>query len=261
MNVSSWPSLSVMTLIRQRCDPGAAKHLPIHRHQAIYWYLRRAMESPFAGTLRICEEGAQRASQVADRRPLLAVYSWSFEAADHVRFVPLIATVPFCLQQIRSILQDHLDKCAHAASQHIDSLIEQEQEPFTMNTHYYMEYRSKFLAYYRGARQRAKSDFMRNLENSQNHDIRQALNDALSSLTRMGLEAVDASSLANLLPPDPMEPAIGIMADARAYFQGSEHIFSFALTVIDLTCITPQSHTNGSWTTFRWELTEHCCGE
>ena len=118
-------------------------------------------------------------------------------------------------------MHDHLDKCADAASQYIDSLIEQEQEPFTMNTHYYMEYRSKFLAHYKGARQRAKSDFMRNLENSHNHDIRQALNDTISSLARMGLEAVDASLLANLLPPDPMEPAIGIMADVRAYFQGS----------------------------------------
>lgn len=250
-----------MTSIRQRCDPGAAKHLPIRRHQAIYWYLRQAMGLSFAATIRICKEGTQCTSQVAHRRPLLAVYSWSFEAANNVRFVFLVAAVPFCLHQIRSILQDHLDKCADAASQHIDSLIEQEQEPFTMNTHYYMEYRSKFLAHYKGARQRSKSNFMRNLESSQDHDVRQALNDAISSLTRMGLEAVDASLLANLLPPDPMEPSIGIMADVRAYFQGSEHIFSFALTVVDLTCITPQWHTNGSWTTFRWKSTGHCCGE
>jgi 2-oxo-4-hydroxy-4-carboxy--5-ureidoimidazoline (OHCU) decarboxylase len=118
-------------------------------------------------------------------------------------------------------LQGHLDKCADAASQHIASLIEEEQEPFTMNEHYYMEYRSKFLAHYRGARQRAKSDFMRNLENTNNQDIRQALNDTISSLARMGLEKVDASLLANLLPSDPMEKAIGIMADVRAYFQGS----------------------------------------
>ena len=41
--------------------------------------------------------------------------------------------------------------------------------------------------------------------------------------------------------PGPMEPAIGILADVRAYFQGSEHIFSFALTVIDLTYITRYS--------------------
>jgi hypothetical protein len=46
----------------------------------------------------------------------------------------------------------------------------------------------------------------------------------------MGLEAVDASLLANLLPLDPMEPAIGIMADIWAYYQGSYPIFLFVLT-------------------------------
>jgi hypothetical protein len=97
-------------------------------------------------------------------------------------------------------------------------LIEEEQEPFTMNTHYYMEYRSKFLAHYKDARLKAKSNFIRNMEDS---DMSQAMNDAVCSLTRLGLEAVDASLFANLLPPDPMEPAIGIMADVRAYFQGS----------------------------------------
>ena len=115
-------------------------------------------------------------------------------------------------------MQEHVQKCADAASKHIDSLIEEEKEPFTMNTHYYMEYRSKFLAHYKDARLKAKSNFRRNLEDS---SMSQALNDALCSLTRLGLEAANASSLANLLPPDPEEPAIGIMADVRAYFQGS----------------------------------------
>jgi len=45
------------------------------------------------------------------------------------------------------------------------------------------------------------------------------LSEALAALTKMGLEHAHASSLANLLPPDPQEPAIGIMADVRAYFQ------------------------------------------
>ena len=52
-----------------------------------------------------------------------------------------------------------------------------------------------------------------------------AASEALSSLTRIGLEQADASLLANLLPPDPMDPAIEIMADVRAYFQGSSGIF------------------------------------
>ena len=87
-----------------------------------------------------------------------------------------------------------------------------------MNEHYFMEYRSKFLAYYKEARNRAKSDVIRNL-NSDDGSMMEAMRDSLFSLTRLGIEA-NASSLANLLPSDPMDPAIGIMADVRAYFQG-----------------------------------------
>ena len=118
-------------------------------------------------------------------------------------------------------MKDHIEKCADAAAQHIDSLLEEELEPFTMNEHYFMEYRSKFLAHYKEARLKAKSQFIRNLENSDDGDMMRAMNEALSSLTRMGLEAANASTLANLLPSDPMDPAIGIMAEVRAYFQGS----------------------------------------
>ena len=118
-------------------------------------------------------------------------------------------------------MQGHIQKCADAAEQHINSLLEEEQEPFTMNEHYYLEYRANFFAYYKGARMRAKSNFIRNLEDHRDLDMVTALNEAMSSLTRMGLHGVNASSLASLLPPDPVEPAVGIMADVRAYFQSS----------------------------------------
>ena len=114
-------------------------------------------------------------------------------------------------------MQTHIQKCADAAAQHIDSLLEDENEPFTMNYHYYAEYRSKFLNLYKGDRSRSKNTFIRNLEDSNHSDM---INKTISSLAKLGLHEVDASSLASLLPPDPMEPAIEIMADVRAYFQG-----------------------------------------
>jgi hypothetical protein len=120
-------------------------------------------------------------------------------------------------------MKDHIEECAVAAARHINSLLEEEKEPFTMNDHYFLDYRSKFLAYYKDARLRAKSQFIRNLENRDDGDIVEAMSEALSSLTRMGLEAT-SSSLANLVPADPMDPAIEIMADVRAYFQGSSGI-------------------------------------
>jgi hypothetical protein len=120
-------------------------------------------------------------------------------------------------------MKDHIEKCADAGARHIDSLLEEEKEPFTMNDHYFMDYRSKFLAYYKDARLRAKSQFIRNLENSDDGDMVDAISETICSLTRIGLQA-KASSLANLLPADPMDPAIEIMADVRAYFQGSSDI-------------------------------------
>ncbi|KAI9465220.1 P-loop containing nucleoside triphosphate hydrolase protein [Lactarius psammicola] len=122
-------------------------------------------------------------------------------------------------QGVRNIMQSHIQKCADDADKHIKSLLEDENEPFTMNVHYYAEYRSKFLGHYKGARLRAKSNVIKNLENSNDTGMMDAFNEAISSLAKLGLHSVDASSLATLLPPDPMEPAIGIMADVRAYFQ------------------------------------------
>jgi hypothetical protein len=119
-------------------------------------------------------------------------------------------------------MKGHIEKCADAATCHIDSLLEEEKEPFTMNGHHFMDYRSKFLKYYKDARREAKSQFIRNLE-SRDGDMMETISETLCSLTRIGLEA-NASSLANLLPPDPMDPAIEIMADVRAYFQGSSGI-------------------------------------
>lgn len=125
-------------------------------------------------------------------------------------------------------MKDHIEKCADAAAGHIDSLLEEEKEPFTMNEHYFSDYRSKFLEFYRDARRSAKSQFIRNLENRDDGDMMAAMSETLRSLVSMGLpeEQADASLLAKLVAADPMDPAIEIMADVRAYFQGSSGIFS-----------------------------------
>ncbi|KAH9007590.1 P-loop containing nucleoside triphosphate hydrolase protein [Lactarius deliciosus] len=116
-------------------------------------------------------------------------------------------------QAVRNIMQSHIQICADAAAQHIDSLLKDENEPFTQNARYYTEYRSKFLSHYKRGRLRSKSSVIRNLEDGPQ------LTRRLRPLLSLGLRSVEVSSLAALLPPDPMEPAIGIMADVRAYFQ------------------------------------------
>jgi hypothetical protein len=122
-------------------------------------------------------------------------------------------------QGVRSIMQYHIQRCAEAATQHIDCLLKDENEPFTMNDRYYAEYRSKFLSHYKRDRLRSKSLVIQNLEDNNGPNMKMAVSEAMSSLAKLGFRSIDASSLVALLPPDPMEPAIGIMADVRAYFQ------------------------------------------
>jgi hypothetical protein len=112
-----------------------------------------------------------------------------------------------------------MQRCADVAEQRITFLLEEEQEPFTMNEHYFMDYRSKFLGHYKGIRLKAESSFIDKL---QNEEYKLLLSKATSSLAALGFPNVDASTLPRLLPPDPMECAIEIMAEVRAYFQGSE---------------------------------------
>jgi hypothetical protein len=118
-------------------------------------------------------------------------------------------------------MHGHIQRCADATEQRIDFLLEEEQEPFTMNNHNFMDYRSKFLGYYKGTRQRSQSTLMDKLE-SNHHDARIAVSRVLTSIAELGIQNITAPSLLRLLPLDSMESAIEIMAEVRAYFQGSE---------------------------------------
>ena len=128
-------------------------------------------------------------------------------------------------------MQYHIQRCAEAATQHIDCLLKDENEPFTMNDRYYAEYRSKFLSHYKRERLRSKNSVIQSLEDNNSPVFKAAVNEAMSSLARLGFRSIDASSLVALLPPDPMEPAIGIMADVRAYFQGRAPRLSFTFRI------------------------------
>jgi hypothetical protein len=129
-------------------------------------------------------------------------------------------------------MQSHIQKCADTAAQDIGFLLTDEHEPFTLNVHYYTEYRAKFLSHYKRNRLRTTSKVMRNLDPDGGNLNMFALDEAIASLAKLGLRLVEPSSLAALLPSDPMEPAIGIMADVRAYFQGRESPVSLLLTQI-----------------------------
>jgi len=108
------------------------------------------------------------------------------------------------------------------------------QSPFSLNTHYLADCRSKFIAHYKGAQEKyEQADLVRNIGNHKPISTQPTGNctspasqqptsiaRVLASLSEIGIVGIKGEDLPKLLPPDRIEPALGTMADVRAYFQG-----------------------------------------
>lgn len=132
--------------------------------------------------------------------------------------------------RIMLIVADHVQERKERTRERIEWLLRLEEKPFTLNAHYYMDYKDKFLAYYKGYRQKSQNtSLMSQLGQGratdpydESEEMVAPLNDlqaALAALVRLGFQGVKAEDLPKLLPPDPFAPAIEIMAETRAYFQ------------------------------------------
>lgn len=81
---------------------------------------------------------------------------------------------------------------------------------------------------------------IRSFSSSSNSSLKMSFNGlptgiakVLAGLAEMGINGVKPEDLPKLLPADKMEPALAIMADVRAYFQGmfnSVFIYFFICT-------------------------------
>jgi hypothetical protein len=120
-----------------------------------------------------------------------------------------------------------------------------EDRPFSLHTHYLADYKDKSLAYYKGAcGQDHYTELMSAIQAysspSSTHNRRAgkltfqelsptAISKILGGLMEIGIHGVKPEDLAKLIPPDGMEPALVIMVDVQAYFQGiifiPRHIF------------------------------------
>ena len=141
------------------------------------------------------------------------------------------------LRKIRSIVHHHLKQCLERTEERITWLLRIEELPFSLNTHYLSDYRSKFLSHYRASREyyeqatliKAIQTYGKNLDQTPNttdwacdpepSEI-SGIAKVLAGLAEIGMTGVKAEDLPKLLPPDMMAPALEIMADVRAYFQG-----------------------------------------
>lgn len=103
-----------------------------------------------------------------------------------------------------------------SAKKILQSVCESESQPWTQNDEYYFLCRNEFLSTYRTIyRESTRSDV--NLLSS-NSD--RTANNILSGLVQLGIHGVTKLDLAKLMPPNPFDAALDIMAEVRAYFQG-----------------------------------------
>ena len=132
-----------------------------------------------------------------------------------------------------------------------------EDIPFTLNHHYLSDYKEKFLAYYKAAREEVVRNniaaqikaFEGNSSKSPRVTLTprrhyavevcepcepRGIGKVLKGLAEMGITGTKPEDIYKILPPDAMAPAINIMADVRAYFQGTEDI-SFEGSILWLT--------------------------
>ncbi|KAJ7431615.1 P-loop containing nucleoside triphosphate hydrolase protein, partial [Mycena galericulata] len=134
-------------------------------------------------------------------------------------------------QRVMVLVQEHIRKRVECAQGSISKFIRLEEDgPFTLNEHYLSDYKTKFLSYYRSAREKDRNprltgaieSYMPGEEDRAGIDGPIPPSDIaqiLSCLCSIGLDGVHAEDLVKLLPPDSMDPALNIMADVRAYFQ------------------------------------------
>lgn len=133
-----------------------------------------------------------------------------------------------------TVINEHIkERCAETSAR-VLWLLRLEQRPCTLNGHYYSDYRDKFMAHYRANRPSSGSAALLTKlgqypaartphpqQSGAQGDFQRYTAQVLSGLSAIGITGVTATDLPKLLPSDPYEPALNIMACVRAYFQGA----------------------------------------
>ncbi|KAF9558114.1 hypothetical protein CPC08DRAFT_639388 [Agrocybe pediades] len=128
-------------------------------------------------------------------------------------------------QRIKTIVHQHIEQCRNNAEEKINWLLQLETRPFSLNTHYFTDYRDKFLTYFRGERQRYDQSKLALAINQYYQrqptpaPVDYGIEKVMSGLAQIGLTGISAGDLHKLPSSGPLEPAMTIMADVRAYFQ------------------------------------------
>jgi len=119
---------------------------------------------------------------------------------------------------------EHLKECTQLAHERVMQCIQLErEEPMTVNEDTLSDYKSKFLTYYRALHRTHNSGSNSVIQSFINgaYDGSHHFNNAVSYLSQIGFPGLTRQDLLRLLKPDRDEEAMEIMAECRAYYQGT----------------------------------------
>ncbi|TFK45126.1 P-loop containing nucleoside triphosphate hydrolase protein [Crucibulum laeve] len=137
-------------------------------------------------------------------------------------------------QRVNVLLQAHVNGCLQRTEAQINWLLDIENRPFSLNSHYLSDYKDKFLSLFKGTRREDRCSDLNAAISAyspppliatrsgvpvQPQPQQTGIAKILSGLVEVGMLGIKPEDLPKLLPSDPMEPALVIMADVRAYFQ------------------------------------------
>ncbi|PCH35511.1 hypothetical protein WOLCODRAFT_107442 [Wolfiporia cocos MD-104 SS10] len=170
---------------------------------------------------------------------------------------------PHLEMQVMAVVTERIAGCAESTKERLEWLLEVESRPRTINEHHYRDYRDKILAHYKGSRPQYNNVSLLELlagydqasDEQRNQDLHETICKVLSGFDELGIHGVRPTDLPKVLPADPYEPAIAIMASVRAYFQVAYKRFADNIPVaIDHELVLGLNRNQGLETMLRREL-------
>ncbi|KAB5589117.1 Myxovirus resistance protein [Ceratobasidium theobromae] len=132
---------------------------------------------------------------------------------------------------LRGIIQktvlEQLEECKTKTLQELEFMLDMESLPFTLNSHYYLDYKEKFHKYYATSSingsnlaQSLREEYTPAYTKSRMERAEDPVGTALDNLRKAGFDGLKRQDLVKLLPADySHKAALEIMASVRAYYQ------------------------------------------
>lgn len=123
--------------------------------------------------------------------------------------------------QRSDVVKEQFNRREATTRKKIESICRGEDRPCTQNEDYFFHCRSELLVKYKATYRRSKGHgSIFGFTSESPRDQQRLVNEAVAALARLGLHGLKAEDLVKLFPESRMDPALEIMSEARAYFQG-----------------------------------------